>query len=381
MKLVGDTLDQLVTLLKDAFNAKSLNEVVGRALNEDMFKAWVNPNQSFVGVLRELLPALAEKGLLAILLDAVAVEREALAQPLTVIRDLLGLRTTTTDDQTKAISTVVNDLATQPQFAALRVIVGQSKTLLTELAAKIVLLGAYKHLHDALHDSKAPFKTLLNKCKKIETDEDALNDCLEAMISLGRGETKVKESFDMLPATPPSFRQTESTWVTDFSEAVDLLQDATEFPSVVTAKQGVQALQRIFNRDPSRIDKCITDIAAELDLTGLIKVFDAAATPELAADAPKLDEGRMAVEQLSRQIKTQVEKHTKWQSIDNGFISADEYVKQLADDPSDFDAMWKGLTDDITPLMAVEPTSAWALRIAACITNVNATRGIKDWPN
>lgn len=47
--------------------------------------------------------------------------------------------------------------------------------------------------------------------------------------------------------------------------------------------------------------------------------------------------------------------------------------------PWDFDALWKSMKEIINALMATEPQSEWAKKIAAAVLKVDETRLTNDW--
>lgn len=378
MELVSPFLDSLVELLKGAFDRNSLKQTVKSCLNEDMYKEWVNPNQSLKDDLWELLPKLAQLGLLAILLDRVAQERAHLQESLNELRQLAGIKSTSTEDRTQAITTGVASVANKLQFPAVRAIVSQSRGLLAEIAARISLLGHYKNLHDELHDARMNFRLFQKRTSELAKCPDAVIDFIESVMQL----EAVKEDILKIQAElPVNVRAEESAWIERFTSAVALARQAGDEGDPITAKESVQAIRRILVTEPSRIDSHLNSTAEKLNLAELKDIFAAAtAVPELADEAATLDAGRVATEQLLRQIQTQVIQHTEWQAMDRAFDSSDEYLKTLADDPSDFDAMWRGLKKVVQPLISAEPDSQWAKRVALNLTTVETTRAALDWP-
>lgn len=381
MDLLGPYFDALVELMKNAFDRKALQQLVRSSLQEDMYKEWVNPNQNLKDDLKELLPKLADLGLLAILLDRVAIERAHLQEQLSDLRAALDIKTTSTQDQTDAISSGVASVANKLQFPAVRAIVSQSKTVLTELAAKITLLGAYKNLHDELHDARMQFRRLQTTAKPLGKDPDAVVEFTEAVMLMEAVDADIGKIHADLPTHPNNVREEEGQWIIAFSEAVNLARQAADNGDPVMARQSLQGIRRVLNIAPSSIDTRLGNTAKGLDLAKLKNVFTAAAeVPELSKDAEMLRQGGMATEQLLLEIKAQVTQHANWQAIDRALDSSDEHLKNLAEDTVDFDGVWRGLKLGIQPLMAADLDSQWAKKVSASLTQVETTRAAADWP-
>lgn len=264
----------------------------------------------------------------------------------------------------------------------MRSIVLQSQGVLTELTAKIDLLHTYKALHDALHTAKMQFRSLDTASRQMAKDPMAAGDFSQAVMGMETLITSMAAIVQDFPAQPPAARQDELDWLTPFTTAIGIARTAADNGEHISARQSVQEIRTILTRQPSRIDSRLSRTADEIDLTKLKEVFAAAATvPELAADAPHFEKGRDATEQLLRQVKAQINQHANWQAIDRSLAGADEIMRSFTpDEPWDFDALWKGLKEGVNTLIAVEPQSEWAKKIATVIGRVDSTRSASDWP-
>lgn len=373
MALNGKALEALEELLKDSFNASSLEQFVRYRMDVDMYKEWVSPNAAFKLVVFNLLKALESEGRTAKFLDELILEREDLKPKLTEFRDALNVA---------AIKSGVENVASKMEMASVHSIVEQSRDVLTELTAKIDLLRTYKALHDALHTAKMQFRSLESAARQMASDPMATCDFGQSVTGMETLATSMADIIGDFPAEPPAIRQDELEWLTRFTAAVGIGRDAADAGEHVAARQGVQGVRTVLKTEPSRIDGRLSRTAKEIDLTQLKNIFaQAAAVPELAAEAAVFDQGRAATEQLQQQIKSHISQHASWQAIDRSLAGADDIMRMFTkDEPWDFDALWKGLKEGVNALIAAETQAEWAKKLASVITRVDTTRAASDWP-
>jgi hypothetical protein len=295
MALPGPLLEALVAVIKDAFNRDSLGQLVRFKLGADMYKEWVPDGQPFKTDVFKLVTTLELEGLLATFLDHLSNAREDLAPRLADIRASLDVKTASTSDQTAAIKSSVAGVAGKLQLAPVREVMKRSQGVLTELTSGIELLRAYKSLHDVLHTAKMQFRSLESSSRQMVNDPLAAGDFSQAVVSLEMLVTSMESIIQELPTAPSSIRQDEKDWLARFTNAIGIARQAADAADHVTARQGVQGVRTVLRTEPSRIDGRLSRTADEIDLSKLKDVFAAAAAlPELAGEAPMLEQGRAA---------------------------------------------------------------------------------------
>lgn len=384
MALSGTHLETLIGLIKDAFKKRDLEILVHVKLGTEMYKDWVPDGQTFKADVYMLVTTLDKLGSLADFIKAVLAarpEREDLQAQLPEILSTLSAQSLTNSDNAAAIKNTVEGVASKMDLAPVRRIIMDSRGVLTELTGKIELLRAYKNLHDALHNVKMQFRTLDRSSRLMASDPDQAEDFGRAVGFL-ESQAKIMESaFLDLPSQPPKIREVERVWLDSLTAAITSAKQAARQEDTGMARQGVVEVRRILSWEPPRIDGMLSSTAEAIDLSKLEVIFSAAAAlPDLAEDIAMLDAGRIASEQLLRQLKAQIIQHAKWQAIDQRLAGADDILlKASAEEHWDFDALWKSLKDIITALMATEPQSAWAMTIAAAVIKVEETRLTNDW--
>lgn len=384
MALSGTHLETLIGLIKDAFNKGDLKQLVHVKLGTEMYKDWVPDGQTFKADVYMLVTTLDKLGSLADFIKAVLAarpERDDLQAQLPEILSTLSAQSLTNSDNAAAIKNTVEGVASKMQLAPVRRIIMDSRDVLTELTGKIELLRAYKNLHDALHTVKMQFRSLDTSSRLMASKPAYAGDFSQAVMFMEILATSMEATFLTLPTMPPNIRQVERVWLDSFNAAISTAKQAANQNDTGTARQGVLEVRRILSWEPPRIDGMLSSTAEGIDLSKLKVIFSsAAALPDLAEDIAMLDAGRVATEQLLRQVKAQIIQHAKWQAIDRMLAGADDILRTAsAKKPWDFDALWKSMKEIINALMATEPQSEWAKKIAAAVVKVDETRLTNDW--
>ncbi len=384
MVLSGTHLETLIDLVKDAFERRDLKELVHVKLGTEMYKDWVPEGQTFKADVYMLVTTLDKLGSLADFIKAVLAarpQRDDLQAKLPEILSTLSAQSLTNSDNAAAIKNTVESVASKMQLAPVRRIIMDSRDVLTELTGKIELLRAYKNLHDALHTVKMQFRSLDTSSRLMVSKPAYSGDFSRAVMFMEILATSMEATFLTLPTMPSNIRQIERAWLDSFNSAISKAKQAANQNDTGTVRQGVLEVRRILSWEPPRIDGMLSSTAEAIDLSKLKVIFSsAAALPDLAEDIAMLDAGRVATEQLLRQVKAQIIQHAKWQAIDRMLAGADDILRTAsAKKPWDFDALWKSMKEIINALMATEPQSEWAKKIAAAVLKVDETRLTNDW--
>ena len=381
MPLDGTQLESLTALIKDAYNSDSLAAFVRFKMNADMYKEWVPKGLAFKYEVIKLLTELQKERKIAEFLECMILDRVDLNPQLTEFRAALDVKAASAVEQAAAINSSVVSMTEKLQLASVRGIVTQSKGVLTELSAKIDLLRTYKALHDTLHNAKLYFRSMDAASRQMVGDPKAIHDFRMAVTNMETLATSMTAIVLEFPSEPSRLRQDEQDWLERFNAALAIARGAADSGEHIAARQGAQGVRTLLMTEPSRIDGRLSRTADEIDLAMLKELFAAAAAvPELVGDAPAFEHGKDAAQQLLFQVKDQINQHAQWQAIDRKLAGAEDIMRMLkSDELWDFDALWKGLKDDVSLRIAFEPEARWAKKIMTMIAKVDATRAASDW--
>ncbi len=386
MALSGPQFETVVTVVTDAFNKKSLAEIVAFKLGVDMYKAWVTETDPLRTIVFNLVEKLREEGGLAAFLDHVILARSnrpEISGPLQEIRNSMDGKTTTSGEQAAVISQGLNEVSGKIALEPVRQKMAASKGVLAQLTAKIDMLCGYKALHDSLHNAKFIFTSLKALSRQLATNPLLATDFVEAVTPMDALTVGMGVAIQKLPEDPASIRQEESDWLARFTAALAGARQAGEAmpPDHSAAMECVREILSILNTAPSGIENRLRRAAEEIDLTKLREIFTAlAAVGEMAEQAAMLESGRDASEQLLRQVKAQVAQHAMWQAIDLRLAGSDTVMMTAsAEEPWDFDGFWKKIKEGVAPLMALEPESLWVRKLDATVTRTDAVRAADEW--
>ncbi|MDB6005968.1 MAG: hypothetical protein JWR15_2955 [Prosthecobacter sp.] len=383
MSLTGSQLETLQDFIKVAFNPEDLHQLVRLKLGADMYKEWVPVGLPFKDTVYKLLEALEEIGLTAAFLDVVIAARGG-KDGIQAVRDMraaMGPVTQTVSQQVGAVRLGVEGVSGKMDVASVRKIVVDSQAVLGNLAEQITLLRCYKSIHDALHTANMQFRSLENAAKQMAKDPGAAADFSNLVTSFETIGVVGAAAIQNLPEMPLSVQHDEMAWLDHFNDALAVARKAADDGDPVASRQGVQEIQDILRREPSRVDGKLSRTAEALDLSKLQDIFLAAAgLPELVNGSGALLEGRTACEQLRRTLNALVNQHSDWQDIDRRIAGADDIMRlSSSDDPWDFDALWKAIKEASTKLIVIEPGSKWSGDLSASVTKVDASRTNLDW--
>ncbi len=382
MSLPGTLLETLVGLIKNAFNRDSLSQLVRFKLGADMYKEWVPAGNTFNTDVFNLVTTLEREGLLATFLHHLCTARLDLQAQLEEVRSALDNTSTTANDNATVITDNVAGVAQQMALPPVRAIILQSRDVLTRLTSRISLLCSYKALHDQLHQAKMSFRGLDNSAKQMASDPMAVSDFGQSVMAMETITNKMESALQNWPPASTEVRPDEADWLERFSSAVKIARAAADSGEHVPARQSVQGIRSVLRTEPSRIDARLSRTAGEIDLSTLKEIFlSAAAIPDLKTQSATLRQGSTATEQLLRQLKAQTNQHANWQAIDRSLAGADEIMRSLTpDEPWDFDALWKGIKEGISILIALESESPWAQKIDSFIKRIDTARNAQNWP-
>ncbi len=387
MPLLGAPLELLTKLVTDAFSRSALADLVKFKLGVDMDKYWVRDRATVFEAVQDVIRGVTSCGRLCEFINYVIAARNHLKDQLSGILSLVDDKETSAADQTSSITSGVEGLTNSLQIAPVRAIVQESKGVLTELAAKIDLLDTFKHIHDGLHQAKMTFRKLQSSARlmaKPEKKFEAAKEFTQAVDALEELVRSFSSIINTLPASPPEQRQEQLDWLATLTTAVALGRQAQGKIDAVVARQCVDGVRSVLNRQPTVIDGKIAKLASEIELRKLTDVFGKVGL-QLPDQAAMLEQSRISSEQLIGQLNARVNQHGLWQGIDDALLAADETMRMLLKDPDEesttnFDALWKGLNTGIAPLLAVEATSTWAEQLTTWTGKVDAARGSLNWP-
>lgn len=374
---------RLVELASDAFykDIPGLEQLAIIKIGVRLFNL-VPSNLSDSDTIFRLIQALETRGLLPRFIQAIIEarpERKDIALEFPPMLTALSQPGQAPDVAvTLGLQGVVSHIADQ----AVRSVVADSRSLIEKLSEDIFALCSYKVLHDALHNLQFQLRRLSQVVRALPTDPNAaldLAECVTEMRTLG---VNGRTALDDLPLSPPHVRIVETSWLDRLEAAAVLAETAIQTNDTVPGRQCIQSIKSLLRQEPPRIDRVLVITAGSLQLDQLKDIFQkiSAHAAKDSAFVQSVEGGRTAVELLLAQLRSLVEQHTQWQSIDQDLWEAENLMPRDATvDPSDFDALWAGIQKKSGALIALEPRSKGSLKLGDLANNVATARNADAW--
>lgn len=257
------------------------------------------------------------------------------------------------------------------QTPGVRTAAGGFQMVLRTACEQIKALGHYKLLHDLFQELEMAYDVLEADCKLLATDpvswenllinEPALNDAIQELLA----------SVDRSPIIP-----TQPVWVQQLGQArealhqivVDVDNGVLAVAQLATAAVNVgrilERLNRILDREPSRINNLLVDRANALHLSELVE-----AMTSVRDNISSLNQNLIAVRQfdaglqeLMRQrdsLAEQVRNHGLWQEIDDELRRV---KNNLGIDLDELELSWPDLNQR-TQALCADNSASWAVGI------------------
>jgi hypothetical protein len=380
-KLDGAALGKLRDLIVGAFDKNELEMLVKITLSEGLYDKYIQPGVALNYAVFKLLEALERRGTTILLLRAVRrarPDKEDVEQTIRLIypealtldedrsaeKEIKEVRETTK----KQVDFVVSGVETMRDHLtnnAVRDLVVTSRDDLERLTANIKLLAAYKTLHDCLHKIQlSHYRSLTRHVKVFRTEPNAASELEDLVAQLKPLVQDAREAADSLPDTATS-RARELDWVIRLDAAVTLLGTAVENLQDRDALLAVRSLRTIIRVEPFNVNRELTLIAEALPLDRLIvtveRVINAAApTDEALVD--HLESALNALQNLLPQLKGRVAEHKRWQTVENEFWGAEEFLDRGTPDAiEEFLLLWQTAKQMVQELRAIDPAANWAI--------------------
>ncbi len=245
----------------------------------------------------------------------------------------------------------------------------------------IAKLGAYKTLHDALHEVQL---LRLDRLEQIERDiskagslkqDDANSEEIETQIlyleALG---PRLRDAAAKLPTRPA-----EEAWISRLAQAIGALREANAGGATASLGKGLKRLRAVLAVEPSRINGLLTAAARELRLPSLADALRSirAAAEQHGVSGPDMDRlrlGASAVESLRDALGDLVEQHDRWQQIDSDL----RLLSKDTEPPmEDMELVWPGMKSFVGAV-AGSSGEGWARALAQATAELDAAQAAGD---
>lgn len=384
MKLSPDQTNSLIQLMSNSFDPEGteLEALVDRALSRKLFVEFSAPKLPLLTIVTQLVDGCARKGLLGMLIKGVMDALPDRADLQTALAPMLAVFTQTPATPVEDVKQGLAAVGAGINSATVRAAVENSRVALEKLAGDVLLLRAYKSLHDSLHRLQMLLRRLARAARNLKNDAEAVTDLSECLTEMRTLAAQAGADISELPGAPPAVRKVEQDWLARLLECVDKVREALTKRDPDRGRQGVQAVKSLLRQEPPRIDRLLVFTADAVNLTGLNPLFEsAAALPDVSAEETvALQQSQTAAEQLHSLLKVLVSQHTRWQGVDQDFWEAEATLpRSSADDPGDFNALWNGILERVAVLQAAEPASLWATGLEEHRRRMDELRTAEDY--
>lgn len=376
-------VEQLTEVISDNFDVKQLTNLLSLSMGTD-YKNLVPEGLTPPQAVQKLLSDFSSRDLITVFIDqllAAQARNVPVASALQEIRDTFPSAVPQPAVQIAAMRSGLEKVGQQLDDPEIVKLVQDSGDFLITFASQITILRAYKTLHDCLHGLQFNLRGFATALRLLREDPSNAEELSHTVASLATKITDAEAAIPELPDSPPSIQETENDWVKELRRITDLTQAAMDTAEHLTGRRALQMLRSLLSLHLTRIDGELRKATNAINLAKLQELFAQAAAidslqlPVLQA----LQHGESACERLQQQLRSRVNQHSSWQSIDRSLWGADAFLDIIAQDSADFDAMWIGLSTGINELLEIDPASVWATRLRDLLEKVNASRQTEDW--
>lgn len=254
------------------------------------------------------------------------------------------------------------------QQPALRSAIASFQTDFAAASEQIKQLYAYKVVHDLLQELENRYLLIMNDLRQLPKDDLAWDS-----IALNEPDLHMKISELIEYVQNTSLLADEMRWIEQLEKGRNKLQDAVEAFDFTQLQSSMRLLDRVLNRQMSRINAQIVATAGTIRLDTLNEAI-ATITKALLVDgkAPEdlvnqIEQGGVALADLSTHLKDLVHRHNAWQEVDDELrrveASIDFSIEDLEDAWFDLDPM---LRESIN-----QSEEAWALSLQKVLVEMN----------
>lgn len=238
----------------------------------------------------------------------------------------------------------------------------RSKATLEEVDRSIILLEAYKELHDCLHLLQIrQISSLLASTTSIAADPTQMAALREYKEQVRTSVQAARTIAAKLP-NEPMLRAVEGKWIDDLDTSARFLDQALKDRNPAAAKVGIIRLSRVLQFQPPRLNDLIVASAKELPLLALSDALQklGGSVREGAAELPA---AAVALKNLNQAIRSHVAEHDMWQDIDKGIWVLEQVFSQSATQSDDFTAYWPEMKTRVRTMADLSPDSEWSHNI------------------
>ncbi len=376
-------VEQLTEVISDNFDVKQLTNLLSLSMGTD-YKNLVPEGLTPPQAVQKLLSDFSSRDLITVFIDqllAAQARNAPVASALQEIRDTFPPAVPQPAVQIAAMRSGLEKVSQQLDDPKIFRLVQDSGDFLITFASQITILRAYKTMHDCLHGLQFHLRGFATALRLLSEDPSNAGELSPTLATLANKITDTEAAIPDLPDTPVNLQETENEWLGQLRSIAALTQTAMDKAEPLTGRRALLQLRSLLSEHLVRIDKELRKATNAINLAKLQELFAQAAAidslqlPVLQA----LQQGESSCEPLLQQMKSRVNQHSGWQSVDRKLWSTEVIPGTIAQDSSDFDAMWIDISTGINQLVVIDPASVWATRLRDLQQKVDAGRQAEDW--
>lgn len=226
---------------------------------------------------------------------------------------------------------------------------------------EIALLNDYKLIHDLFQALENLQSLILNDQRRLPADDLAWDN-----IMLNEPEVQGKIDDLVKAVAQSSLAEEADRWTQQLGKVQTDLHQAVEIFDYDQLQNATRTLQRVLNRQPSRLNAQLVNTARSLRLDTLVEALVAVRQQLIDAEeeesrhihelSEQFQDGIMALTDLQTQLGNLVYEHNTWQEIDDELRRIESFMGQDVDELA---YAWEDLAPMLDSLYQRYQNEAW----------------------